>query len=192
MLHSKDIKIVKEVNLQKVKFDNFQYKCLLNILNFSKTILKIDLKGGIFCFQDLNPLIKLISNSEFLEYLDFSNISSKTNDFCQLFERLTNCKYLKILKIKNINLQTEGYKSLVQFLQRCHSIKELYIDENFITKERCLIIKDGISQHPSLKKLNLSRMSMRNVHLEIIGEIFLTNNSIETLDLSFNSIGIKF
>lgn len=188
---------IKEVDLGKSKFEGF-----IKLANFANNVIKLKFLDNDFateCNITDTGIISLITNSR-IESINLYNCNRITD---KGFSAISQNKLIKNLKITNCTINSEAIRAISQST----SIKKLKI-KNWDWNINCTINSEAIEalsrsdalesltlmSHPQITENDLINLTknknikhLKLIHMDIPDsfiEKILTNNILETLDLS--------
>ena len=134
-----------------------------------------------------------IPNNRIKEVLSFGEEKSSSHIKDQT-TLLSNYMYLNsiglhltLLRIKNCHLEDDGIKILAQYLETNTTLENLYMEDSMVTYVGSSYLQSAIEKNNTLTYLQLSHVFYNHSPYKII-EALIKNKSIETLDLSNNTV----
>ena len=149
----------KEEFVTKYDLNDYEFKILFNLSK--RMINKLD-----FETFDISPQFNSIFNSYFY------------NQFVVKEVNFSFCKFES----------TEEQEKIIQFIGKCYNIEKINFEENVLIASNCKAIKNNWSKLKFLKEVNLKGCKVGIAGSSHIADFLADSISIETLNLSLNSI----
>lgn len=148
---------------------------------------KLDLKFFYPSDKQMQALCTALTNNKHVEQLILQDNWLSADSVKNLSKLLEENKKIKKLILTECRI---GPKN-IEFLNDClmiSRVKELDLSYNSLGDEGLGAIADGLRNSLYLKKINLSHNDLTEAAARYLEEIFLTNDSIDDLNLSWNNL----
>jgi Ran GTPase-activating protein (RanGAP) involved in mRNA processing and transport len=152
------------------------------------TLMKIDISENEITTKGLSQLLASIRINIQLNWVSLkkNNFSSGlSEDFLQL---LTDNNYLDFLDFSNCNLKCAGLSGIGEGLSRNKCLRTLVLSCNKLKDRAVEMICFGLSKNKTLKVVDLTSNEIKNKGAALFAQVLKTNTSLEGLLLKDNSI----
>ena len=187
---------IKNLILKNNKISAKGSDYISDLIQFSKTLKKLDLSFNELKSDGVKKICKNIINSDFNTNLEELYLNgNKCNDYCaeDIFNILINGRGNKLkLKILSLNLNfftNKGIDKILSALRNNNTLQELYLSENKIDAKAFINLANYLKYNKGLKILEIKSSRIDGKSAEDIMKIFGDNFScLKKINLSDNNL----
>ncbi|KYR00675.1 hypothetical protein DLAC_02712 [Tieghemostelium lacteum] len=142
-----------------------------------------------FCSQGFQIFLDALRVNQSITYLDISSNPLSRECLVMLVDVLKVNKTINYLDLSFSDIGINGVL-LAEFIKQNTAVQSLFLIGNQLDNDSVSAISEALkTKNTTITELSLSENDFDDEVGSAIGEIFLNNRSIKTIDLSFNGLG---